>query len=158
MFCWACGSEISEGLRFCNRCGASLTAERQARPWHLALIIILSLAVAAVTIVGLLFILIMGTEMMGRRDSTAETYVFLAVLFLMVLGADALMVRQLSRLLTAYLEPGDAQNPRRTKDRGILKAPAAELAPLTAAETTALHTTGRDTHEANEQELPTRKL
>ena len=155
MFCWACGSEVSEGLRFCNRCGASLAAERQATPRHLALIIILSLAVAAVTIAGLLFILILGTEMMGRRDSTAETYIFLAALFVTVLGADALMVRQISRLLTAYLQSGEAQNPRRTKDRGILTAPAAGPAPSTAAETIPL---SRDTRDASEEELPTRKL
>src|SRR6187402_3488894 len=104
MFCSACGSEVAEGLRFCNRCGANLAAERQVPPRLLVIITILSLVVAVVTIVGLLFLLILGTEMMGRRDSTAETYIFMIVLFLTVLGVDALLVRQISRLLTVYLQ------------------------------------------------------
>jgi hypothetical protein len=163
MFCSACGSEVSEGLRFCNRCGASLVSETpESPPRLLAFIIVLSLAVAVVTIVGLFFILIMGTEMMGRRDSTAETYIFIFVLLLMVVGADALLVRQISRLLTVYLQTGTPQKTP-AKGREVLKAPAPELAPLTAAaETTALHTTARDTEkmpaDTSEQELPTRKL
>ena len=162
MFCSACGSEVSEGLRFCNRCGANLSTERQAPPRLLTFIIILSLAVAVVTIVGLLFVLILGTEMMGRRDSTAETYIFLFALLLTVVGVDALMVRQISRLLTVYLQTGGSPSPP-AKDRGILKPSAPELtSPTAAAETTALHTTARDTHEVpaetDEQELPTRKL
>ena len=104
MFCSACGSEVAEGLRFCNRCGSSLGGKRQGPPRLLALIVILSLAVAVVTVAGLLFILIMGTEMMGRRDSSSETYIFMIFLFLTVLGADALLVRQISRLLNVYLQ------------------------------------------------------
>ena len=160
MFCSACGSEIADGLRFCNRCGASLTTEKQAPPRLLTIIIILSLAVAAVTIVGLLFILILATEMMGRRDSTSETYIFMAALFLIVLGADAFMVRQISRLLTVYLQSEPQEG--RVAGRRVLKSPAPELAPQPAAETTALHTTPPDTREmpvaTNDQELPTRKL
>jgi hypothetical protein len=160
MFCSACGSEVAEGLRFCNRCGASLVAKRQSPPWLLAIITILSLLVAAVTIVGLLFIVIVATEMMGRRDSTAVTYISMIVMFLTVLGVDALLVRQISRLLTVYLQ-SEPQNTG-AKDRGVLKASAPELAAPPAAETTALHSTAPDTHkvpaDTNEQELPTRKL
>jgi|SRR5688572_987040 len=160
MFCSACGSEVAEGLRFCNRCGASLGAKRQAQPWLLAIIITLSLLVAAVTIVGLLFVVIVATEMMGRRDSTTLTYISMIVLFLTVLGVDALLVRQISRLLAVYLRSEPQNTPAR--DRGILKAPAPELAAPAAAQTTALHTTASDTHnvltDTNEQELPTRKL
>jgi len=98
--------------------------------------------------------------MMGRRDSTAETYIFIFLIFLTVLGVDALMIRQISRLLTVYLH-SEPQNTG-AKGRGTLRESAPELAPPTAAETTALNTTGLDTHEvpavSSEQELPTRKL
>ena len=160
MYCSACGSEVAEGLRFCNRCGANLGTERKAPPRILVFITLLSLAVAVVTIVGLLFMLVLGTEMMGRRDSTAETYIFIFLIFLTVLGVDALMIRQISRLLTVYLH-SEPQNTG-AKGRGTLKESVPELAPPTAAETTALNTTGLDTHEvpaaSSEQELPTRKL
>ena len=160
MYCSACGSEVAEGLRFCNRCGANLGTERKAPPRILVFITILSLAVAVVTIVGLLFTLILGTEMMGRRDSTAETYIFIFLIFLTVLGVDALMIRQISRLLTVYLH-SEPQNTG-AKGRGTLRESAPELAPPTATQTTALNTTGLDTHEvpaaSTEQELPTRKL
>jgi hypothetical protein len=106
------------------------------------------------------------------------------VLFLTVLGVDALMVRQISRLLTVYLQTGGTQNTSAER-RGISKTSAPELAPLkpdtadlsspparggvafasndeAVRETAALHATARDTHEVpadtNEQELPTRKL
>ena len=172
MFCSACGSEVAEGLRFCNRCGASLGAGTDAPPKVLALIVILSIAVAVVAIVGLLFIVILGTEMMGRRDSTAETYIFIAVIFLIVLGVDALMIRQISRLLNVYLETGGRPNTP-AEGRDIPKPPAPELAAppagatasargFTAQETTALHTTAQDTDKVAadtiDQELPTRKL
>jgi hypothetical protein len=160
MFCSACGSEVAEGLRFCNRCGASLGAGREAPPKLLAFIIILSLAFAVVTIVGLLFILILATEMMGRRDSTAETYIFIGVLFFVVLGADALIARQISRLLTVYLQ--SEPQPTRAEGRRSLKPPTPELTTPAAAVTTVLHTTAPDTQEmpadTDEQELPTRKL
>ena len=161
MFCPACGSEIADGLRFCSRCGAGLTAGREAPPRLLAFIVILSLAVAAVTIAGLLFIVILSTEMIGRRDSTSETYIFVFVLFLTVLGVDWLLVRQISRLLTVYLQTEPPNTP--AKARGISKPSAPELMPPTAtAETTALHTTPRDTDkvpaDTNDAELPTRKL
>ena len=161
MFCSACGSEVAEGLRFCNRCGAGLGVATEAPPRLLTFIIILSLAVATVTIAGLFFILIMGTEMMGRRDSTAETYIFIAVLFLIVLGVDALLVRQISRLLNVYLESGGKKTTH-TKARGILKTPAPELTMPATAETAALHTTATETAkipaDTDEEELPTRKL
>lgn len=161
MYCPKCGSEVSEGLRFCNRCGASLATERQAPPRLLTFILILSLAVVVVTIVGLLFMLILGTEMMGRRDSTAETYVFLALVFLTVLGVDTLLVRQISRLLTVYLQTSEPNN-QGAAGSGVLKTAAPELPPPTAPETTSLHTTARDTREmpanTNQEDLPTRKL
>ena len=160
MFCSACGSEVAEGLRFCNRCGASLAAETQAPPRLLAFIIILSLAFAAVTIFGLFVIAVQASEMMSRHDWTAETYIFIFILFLTVLGADALIIRQISRLLTVYLQTGGPQNARAER-RDNLKASVPRLVPPpAAAETTALHT--KDTHEVpadtNKQELPTRKL
>ena len=127
MFCPSCGSEVAEGLRFCNRCGASLGGAAEAPPRLLLLIAILSFAVLAVTVVGLLFILILGTEMMGRRDSSANTFIFMIFLFLTVLGADWLMVRQISRLLTVYLQSGATQ-PARTAS-GSLRSPAPELTP-----------------------------
>lgn len=32
MYCAECGSEVKEGLRFCNRCGASQVNEKTAPP------------------------------------------------------------------------------------------------------------------------------
>ena len=181
MFCSACGSEVAEGLRFCNRCGASLGGKPQAPPRLLALIVILSFAVAVVTVAGLLFMLVLGTEMMGRRDSSGGTYIFMIFLFLTVLGADALMVRQISRLLNVYLqtEPqptrsasgsppprgGVASRSGHRDDEVVgasINSPTPELASPAGVETTALHTTAPDTDkvrvDTNEEELPTRKL
>jgi hypothetical protein len=138
-----------------------VAAEPQAPPHLLAFIIILSLAFALVTIFGLLFMVILGTEMMSRHDWPAETKLFMAALFLTTLGADFLLARQISRLLTVYLQSGPRTTP--AKPHAVPNASAPRLAPPTAAaQTTVLPTAGPDTNkvpaETGDQEQPTRKL
>ena len=126
------------------------------------MIVILSLSFAVVTVAGLFFVLILTTEFMSRRDAAAVTYLFIALMTLTVFVLGALIVRQISRLLTVYLQAGEPQNPR-TEGSTIPKPSAAELTPPpAAAETAAIHITDRNTQkmpaDTDEQQLPTRKL
>ena len=159
MFCSACGSEVAEGLKFCNRCGAGLGPD--APPRVFAMIVILSLSFAVVTGLGLFFVLIITTEYMSRRDANAATFVFIALLILLIFALGALMVRQISRLLTVYLQApkSKAANP---ESPATTKTSTPDLASTQAAETLPLYTNDRSTSkvpaDTDEQELPTRRL
>jgi len=124
MYCSACGSEVQEGLRYCNRCGANLAAESGAPPKLFGIILALATAAGLVAVIGLIAIFFFVIEMMGHGNIPAETVVFLMVFTLAVFGIDALLIRQLSRALGVYLKTGGA-----TEKINLNKAkPASELA------------------------------
>lgn len=109
MYCSACGSEVQEGLRYCNRCGANLAAESSDAPPRLfGIILALAAAAALVAVIGLVAIFFFAVELMGRGNIPAETLVFLVIFTLAVFGIDALLIRQLSRALGIYLKTGGA--------------------------------------------------
>lgn len=126
MYCSACGSEVQEGLRYCNRCGANLAAESGAPPRLFGIILALVAAAGLVGILGLTAIFFFAIELMGRGNVPAETLVFLVVFTLALFGIEALLIRQLSRALAVYLKTGGATT---TKKANLNKAqPATELA------------------------------
>ncbi|HEX8369810.1 MAG TPA: hypothetical protein VF604_14785 [Pyrinomonadaceae bacterium] len=110
MYCSACGSEVQEGLRYCNRCGANLApaAEASAPPKLFSIIMILTAAAVLVGVAGLAAIFFFAIEFMSRGNIPAETVVFLLAFTLVVFGIDALLIRQLSRALGVYLKTGGA--------------------------------------------------
>jgi flagellar basal body-associated protein FliL len=104
MFCKSCGSEVQEGLRYCNRCGANLAAEAEPAPKLFAIVIILAIAVLLVGIVGIAAVFFFAVELMGRGNIPIETVIFLVVFALVVFGIEALLIKQLSRVLGIYLK------------------------------------------------------
>jgi|SRR5215213_7389300 len=127
MYCPACGSEVQEGLRYCNRCGANLAAENAAAPPRLfGIILVLTAAAALIGVAGLAAIFLFAVELMGRGNIPAETLVFLLIFTLAVFGIEALLIRQLSRALSVYLQSGGAKT--QTEKPKLNKAkPAPEL-------------------------------
>lgn len=118
MFCPACGAETKEGLRYCNRCGASLITERTAPPRLFTLIVVLSVVVLLSIIVGFLIILFLGSELISRGNSDPIAFLFLMTFSLVVLGVLWLIVRQLGRLISVYLETSE------TKEQPKIRAKA----------------------------------
>jgi len=116
MYCASCGSEVQEGLRYCNRCGANLAAESSSAPPRMfGVVLALAAAVAVVGVAGLVAIFFFAIELMGRGSVPAETIVFLIVFSLVVFGIDAMLIRQLSRALSAYLKTGGATQTEKPK-------------------------------------------
>jgi len=108
MYCSACGSEVQEGLRYCNRCGANLAAETSVPPKLFGIIMILAGAIVLVGVTGLAAIFLFSIEFMGRGNIPVESLVFLVIFTLVLFGIEALLIRQLSRALGVYLKSGGA--------------------------------------------------
>ena len=109
MFCPACGAETKEGLRYCNRCGATLIAERTAPPRLFTMIVVLSVVVLLAIIIGFLMIFFFGIELVGRGNVEPTAYLFLMTLSLVVLAVIWFIVRQLARLINIYLETSETK-------------------------------------------------
>ena len=129
MFCSSCGAQTREGLRYCNRCGANLIEAKAAPPGLFKFTAVLSATIAVVAIAGFTVIFFFGIEVMSRGSVSGEIFVFLIVLTLVVLAILALLIRQLSRLLTVYLETGGASGETKTK----ASLPQEQVKPLPAA-------------------------
>lgn len=107
MYCSSCGAEQAQGLKYCNRCGANLAQANEASSSRLASMVwAISVALVLTTIGGFVMAFIFGMEFMSRRENITATFLFLVVFLLVILGIAALLVRQLSRLVSAYLEKG----------------------------------------------------
>ena len=124
MFCPSCGAETSEGLSYCKRCGAKLGAARggDSRPKVMGMVWAVSLAVAVITLGGLLAVL--GFVIEFGRDASNMVVGLFALLLLVVFGVDYLLARQLSRLLSFHLH-GGGDGPRGQKVDAA--APPAQL-------------------------------
>jgi predicted nucleic acid-binding Zn ribbon protein len=155
MYCSSCGSEVQEGLRYCNRCGASLAAET-APPRLLGIVIVLALAVLLVGIVGLAAIFMFAVELMGRGNVPIETVIFLVVFALVVFGIEALLIRQFSRVLGIYLKQGSAPTAIKSETKSSKQITEAQ-AVFVAHDS--LHTTASEEKTRRlESEEETRKL
>jgi hypothetical protein len=100
MYCSACGTPLAPGLSYCNRCGMSLK-ERSERKQTGAIIAFL-LAITAIGTGGL------GLMLAGAFSLTSEAHLkeelvgfFMLFTFLIVAVTEILLVRQLSRLISA---------------------------------------------------------
>jgi hypothetical protein len=99
MFCSTCGSTITPGLSFCNRCGASLKERTESTVRTGAIIAFL----IAVTIIGIggLGIMLGGALTLKREAALGEDVVgmFMFFTFFIICITEFFLVRQLSKLV-----------------------------------------------------------
>ena len=129
MYCQACGSEVRNGLKYCNRCGANQFAEKVAPPHLFAVILAMTGAIVAVVVCYLLLLSIFASEILRRDNVSAEVYVFLMLFTCAVFGIEALLIRQLSRLLSVYLQTGSEPPQRTTREMPINQSAEGLLEP-----------------------------
>jgi predicted nucleic acid-binding Zn ribbon protein len=120
MYCSSCGSEVQEGLKYCNRCGANLGAET-APPKLFAIVMVLALAVLLVGIAGVVAIFFFAVELMGRGNIPVETIIFVIVFTLVVFGIEALLIRQFSRVFAVYTRQGGAPAAKKSETKSANK-------------------------------------
>ena len=110
MFCPSCGTE-STGLNYCNRCGANLTAPitttTDAAPINLTKPMLIVGTVALAVTLGGFFMILESATVLARSTGAGGDLPMAIVFFGMVtvLTLDILLLRQLSKLITAALSP-----------------------------------------------------
>lgn len=124
MYCPSCGNPVSEGLKYCNRCGASLAGE-EGGPGPAGLAAgpawAVSLAVALVTLGGLSMLFVLALVLLKRGGELPPSAGIMGLAFLALIAfVDWLLVRQLARVIDVYR--GGAAAPKRRAEPA--RAPA----------------------------------
>ena len=116
VYCSSCGAE-STGLNYCKRCGANLSAPQTAPVVQVVPIsvtkpiLIMGILIAMITLGGFAGIVSGTIEMVERgagRVSPALPVLGLPCLLII----DILLIRQLSKLISAVLSPNRVQLPQ----------------------------------------------
>jgi hypothetical protein len=101
MFCSSCGTTITPGLSFCNRCGASLKEQPAETTVRTGPIIAFLLAIIVIAIGGL-GVMTGGALALRREAALGEEVVgmFMFFAFFIVSIIEFFLVRQLSKLVS----------------------------------------------------------
>ncbi len=110
MFCPSCGTEYAIELNYCNRCGANLSSaigkSTDLPPINLTKpILILSSLIVLITLGGFAGI-VSGTIEMVERGAGNMSPAIPVFGIPSLLTIDILLIRQLSKLISAALSPG----------------------------------------------------
>jgi len=151
MYCPSCGTELTQEMSYCNRCGASLKAieNQPAAPvqrvnatgaaWAI------SIAVAIITFGGFGMIFSLIRTIVSRGQSLNEEAVMLTIAALMaILIVDFLLIRQLPRLfnlLPAKSEKEESQKSWRGRQELSGKPAPQIVAPREPGSSVTEHTT-----------------
>ena len=144
MYCSACGGVLAEGLSYCNRCGANLSPTEfivpRDRPKVLIAPIIVGLVMTTGLALGGLAVVFAFAMEFFRHGFPIEATVILSILGLLTLfKATTTLSGQMSRLMDAFLEPGEVIRKQKPQLSG---APPAQLdAPRVPVSSITDHTT-----------------
>ncbi len=125
MYCAACGTPLTPGLSYCNRCGASLREHSESKSNAIPAFLT---AITLIAIAGL-GIMLGGALTLRREADLAHEIVgfFMLFTFIIVVVTEVLLVRQLSRLT------GNAEHPVPTGAPSFVPAPEARALTARAA-------------------------
>ena len=114
MFCSNCGTPHTQGLSYCNRCGADLRERKESS--NTAAITAMLTAITTLGLVGL-GIMLMGAVILRRKANLDQELigVFMMFTFLIVSVTEFMLVRNLSKLTSwneskKYLPPPTPTN------------------------------------------------
>lgn len=134
MYCASCGTEVTQELSYCNRCGANLkpmATQAGVAPTKLVgAAWAISIAVTLVTLIGfgMVFSVVMTLVDRGINLSPGGmALVFFVLLFIFAIAA--LLIRQLSRVLSIPQLPVDATPVRRSQ---LVEKPMQQISPASA--------------------------
>jgi hypothetical protein len=108
MFCPTCGFEYTQKTNYCKRCGEELSVAPQGveiKPQRFQAAGMPFVVVAFLGIAGLFLNLLSYHVLLSRHVSPGDAIISLALGLLFVGGIAGFLIRQLSRLITAYQKP-----------------------------------------------------
>lgn len=130
MYCSSCGTALTPGLSYCNRCGANLSTSKDdgATKQLQAPVNSFLTAITLVTLSGL-GIILGGTIVLkniGLHEGLMFTFMLLS--FFTVLAIDGLLIWQLSRLTSGAKETSGTIQLKEPRAKELGRMPAHALA------------------------------
>lgn len=110
MYCSSCGAALTQGLTYCNRCGANLSISKAGganplpeRPAEPIVWAVWALVVVTIALVGIM----LGSMPVMKEIGLPQGFMFLFVglLFLTMAAVDSVLIWQLFRLSGRAREP-----------------------------------------------------
>lgn len=144
MYCPSCGMNVTQGLSYCNRCGADLKPSESlvstGKPKGLAVIVPLSMAMTVgLALGGIAAVFNLLMELIRSGFPVKDAMTLAVISLLMLFGTVVLLGRQLSKLIGVYLKSGDDTQPKKPKLSG--QPPAQLNAPREPVLSVTEHTT-----------------
>jgi hypothetical protein len=119
MFCSSCGVELIKESVYCKHCGAKLLSPIKVDGHQSQLnklpdaIKYLSIATGAVTLGGFSLICLLVWMLLSFPGDKDGAVYFMTLIVLMTFSISGLLIRQLSRLLSAYLQSDKEEKPKK---------------------------------------------
>jgi hypothetical protein len=105
MYCANCGTQLIQGLSYCNRCGVNLKERSESQT------AVISAFLTAITVLGTvgLGVMLFGAIVLRRKANLDQNLigVFMMFTFLIIGVTEFMLVRSLSKLLAAKENKGN---------------------------------------------------
>lgn len=118
MFCLNCGNELRQGLKYCNRCGAVISAEIEKSFSAIAenkTAQALSIAIGWIGVAGILALAFLINKLLQRDGISAPHGILVLIFAVLIFGIIFVVARQISILYGKKLFPfrTDSENSSR---------------------------------------------
>ena len=152
MYCPSCGVEYSQKLNYCKRCGAGLSLPTSTVEWRPPKFGYLFWAIAALGLGGMGVAVGVLATMASFGIRGDDLIIAFVVSLTFLFGIAGLLIRQLSRVITAYQEMSRTTNFERPT---MTEYPPAQItAPPETASSVVEHTTRQFARPAYKEPLP----
>lgn len=113
MFCSNCGNELSQNLKYCNRCGAITTTELEKTVTSSEsgkTVQALSIVIGWVGVAGIVALAILIGNLLRKDHIEASAFMLVVVFSIVIFAVIFLIVRQISALSGKKLLPSEKES------------------------------------------------
>ena len=146
MFCQSCGTALTKGLTYCNRCGAraapSALTDVKKTDKLAEVVYVLATFASVVSLGGLAVVYFLVRELLRSGFEQSRIVVVTFFCLLAVVGLAGLLIKQMSRALGVFLHPGPGQGPEAAETPELTGRQTAQIeAPREPVSSVTDHTT-----------------